>query len=399
MENAVHAIGIAKPQQGIGLFQRILICGYFLISFFEPYLNGMLGSLTKYYIFLLMGILCVSHRKLKIKSFHWCFLGWLIYKFVSALWSLNTYIFESHLLSQIGMVALLVVLTAIPLDRKTGDYIVNTMWIGSTAIGLLSLFMSHPYHGIVSARQVLYLFGQEADPNNQAAFLLVGLSVALYNLIVKKERYIFSVATIAINAYSLFLTGSRGGLIGLVCIVLALFIVASKGMKLSRRLWLIAVMAIVGTALYSLAIRFLPEDIFLRLFSFDSYEGGSERDIIWKNGWKLLTSDLNFVFGAGWGAYYGYNGMYVAMHNTFLSMLCDVGIMGCLLFFVPIVTALLNLWKRKNILPILLLTSGFVPSFFIEAINKRFFWNVIIFLFIAQANYSRLKEDRENEST
>ena len=124
---------------------------------------------------------------------------------------------------------MLIVLTANPLDKKTISYIVNTMWLGSATIGVLSLFFSHPYHGVVTTRQVLNLFGQEADPNNQAAFLLVGLTIALYNLIFQGKYRILSAATIAVNAYSLFLTGSRGGFVGLVCVGLVLLLISSKG--------------------------------------------------------------------------------------------------------------------------------------------------------------------------
>lgn len=382
MEDAVQRINMTKTKHSVGIIQRYLICGYFLLAFFEPYLNGVLGSVAKYYIFLLMCILVLNYRILRIRSFHLCFLGWLVFKIASILWTSNSYIPKLHLFSQIGMVALLIVLTAIPLDNKTINYIVNTMWLGSAASGVLSVFFSHPYHGTIETRQVLYLFGQESDPNNQAAFLLVGMTIALYNLIFIRKYRVLSFATIAVNAYSLFMTGSRGGFVGLVCVGVALLLMASIGKGFVSKVKLILIIVIVCGVLYYIANRFLPDDIFARLFDFSSYEGGSERDLIWKNGWKLFTADLNCLFGAGWGAYYGFNGFYDMMHNTFLSMLCDVGIVGFLLFFIPIGQTCLRLLKRKNFLPILLLICGFVPSFFIEAINKRFFWNVIFILFI-----------------
>ena len=386
MEDTVRRIEVSGNERNDGFVQRILICGYFLLAFFEPYLNGALGSFAKYYILVLMGLLLLNYRKLQIRLFHFCFLGWLVFKIVSAIWTTNSYIPNLHLFSQIGMVALLIVLTAIPLDNKTISSIVNTMWLGSVTIGVLSLFLSQPYHGDVSTRLVLYLFGQEADPNNQAAFLLVGLTIALYNLIFIRKYRVLTLATIAVNAYSLFITGSRGGLVGLVCVGLALLLMASIGKGFGGKIKLILIIALVCGALYYIANRFLPDDIFSRLFDFSSYEGGSERDLIWENGWKLFTADLNCLFGAGWGAYYGFNGFYDAMHNTFLSMLCDVGIVGFLIFFIPIGQICLQLLKRKKFLPILLLICGFVPSFFIEAINKRFFWNVIFLLFIVYVN-------------
>ena len=396
MEQSVQRIEITRNKYRIGMVQRTVICIYFLLAFFEPYLNGMLGSFGKYYILLLIGVLCLNHRNMRIKPFHWCFIGWLLFKIASILWASNSYIFELHLFSQIGMVGLLIVLTAIPIDKKTIVSIVNTMWLGSAAIGVLSLFFSHPYHGTATTRQVLYLFGQEADPNNQAAFLLVGIAIALYNLIVWKKYILLSVVTIAVNTYGLFLTGSRGGLVGLVCVGIVLWFTSLRGIKMSKKIKITLIIVLICALLYLLAIRFLPEDIYNRLFDFSSYEGGSERDIIWGNGWKLFTSNLNFLFGAGWGSYYGYNGIYQSMHNTFLSMLCDVGIFGFFLFFIPIGKAAIQLLKNKCYLPDVLLICGFGPSFFIEAINKRFFWNSIIFLFIMSSYMGGKNENKSN---
>lgn len=253
--------------------------------------------------------------------------------------------------------------------------------------------------GIVTTRQVLYLFGQETDPNNQAAFLLVGLTIALYNLVIPRKRRIVSALTIAVNAFSLFMTGSRGGLVGLIGVGVVLLFTSSHGKKIGSRVKLILIIAVLCGMLYFLASRFLPYDIFERLFAFSSYEGGSERDIIWENGWELFTSDLHFLFGAGWGAYYGYNGHCQAMHNTFLSMLCDVGIIGFLIFFVPILKTSFDFLKHKNILPVLLLVGGFIPSFFLDAINKRFFWNVIMFLFIVFVNMQHSAKENSHANT
>lgn len=372
--------------------QRYLICFYFFISFFEPYLNGILGSVTKYYILLLMFYILFVNKNVEFKPFHWCYVFWLAYKFCSVLWATNTFIYEMYRFSQIGMVALLIMLSNTKPNKKTINSITNTMWIGSVSIGILSLFLSHPYHGVVAERQVLYLFGQEADPNNQAAFLLVGIAIALYTILCKKKKIIISIATMIINIYSVFLTGSRGGLIGTVCIVLFIVLFGVKK-QVIRKLGIVFFIALAAFIMFYLAKEFLPEIIYKRLFTFSSYEGGSERDIIWKKAWQLITYKSNFVFGSGWGSYYGYNNVYTVLHNTYLSILCDVGIIGFVLFFAPIVTASIKLYKKGNILAILILLSGFAPSFFIEAIGKRFFWNVILLLFMNYV-YEMQKSDK-----
>ena len=140
----------------------------------------------------------------------------------------------------------------------------------------------------------------------------------------------------------------------------------------------------------------MPTDIYYRLFEVSTYEGGSERTEIWGNAFELMRSNILFyLFGAGWGSYYGYNGYYVVMHNTFISMLCDTGIIGLLLFYSPIVKATRYLYKEKCILPLLLLVAGFVPSFFLEAINKRFFWNAVMFTLMY---YKLIKEENSLNS-
>ena len=271
------------------------------------------------------------------------------------------------------------------------DSIVLTELVGSAIIGVLSLFFRHPYHGTVSERQVLFIFGQEADPNNQAAFLLIGIAVALY-YIFKKKHIAISCVTILINAYSCFLTGSRGGFLGMLCIGLIFIFACIREYRLKSLKWIAATVIIVSI-IYIVTVNYLPKDISERVFGFKSYEGGSDRDVIWSNAWELFSSDANFLFGAGWGAYYGYNGMYMVVHNTFLSMLCDVGVIGFLLFFIPIIVMVAKLWRKKNYLSLFVVIASFVPSFFIEAINKRFFWNAI-FLVILVYDHIIVEENK-----
>ncbi len=361
---------------------QMMIGFYFLIAFFEPYLNGSIGSVTKYYIFLLMAAVIVVMKKVRIRFYHYTFALWFVYKTLTVFWALDTRMFQLHIISQIGMVALLICLTMVYIDIQTIDVIVKSMWLGSTAIGVLSLFMSRPYHGEFEARQVLYLWGNETDPNNQAAFVVVGIAIALYYLLCLKKYRVLSVATILVNLYSVMLTGSRGGLVTIVALIIVFIFMNYNNEKASsifKKLLIMAVLVAVG---YYLLQMFLPGDIFERLFTFEEYSGGSERTDIWGNTWALVSQNFNFIFGSGWGSYFGFNGVNDAVHNTFLSIFSDTGVFGTLLFFVPLIVVIAELVRRKEVLPVSIFIAGMVPSFFIEAINKRFFWNVIIFAMI-----------------
>ena len=297
------------------LLKRIAICFYFLLTFFEPYYNQLIGSVTKYYIFGLVVFLLLDNPKLEFKNYHYCFVLWFIYKLLTVLWTPNEYMFDSHILSQIGMVLLFTVLTLIDLEQQTVDWIVFTIWGASAIIGLLSLFFSESYLGGIEVRQVVIILGQEVDPNNQAAFLLVGVAISTYFLFYKTylSLKISSVIILAINLYAIFLTGSRGGLVSAIAVGLfyILFFEKQISKKQKRIIWTsVGIIVVVG---FLMAKQFLPESIFARLFDFSrytsSYEGGGQRLLLWENAWELIWTDFNAIFGAGWGAYYGHNNM------------------------------------------------------------------------------------------
>ena len=126
-----------------GALQRILLWGYFVMSIVEPYLNGLLGRITKYYIFVLMFFLSLINKKLKLNAFHAAFVSWLGFKFLSLLWAEDFSTPQSHWVSQLGMVAFLCVLIAVDLDHKTLSALKTTYFISSGVLGVLTLFFQN----------------------------------------------------------------------------------------------------------------------------------------------------------------------------------------------------------------------------------------------------------------
>ena len=359
-----------------------LIGLYFFIIFLEPYLNGILGAINKYFIIVLIFIIFFKYRKFNITKLHIFFILWFIYKLISSLWSLNLEVVENNLFSHIGMSLLFIALTTVKFEKNIIKVISCSMWLGSFLIGFLSLFLSQPYKGFIDNRQVLVLFGQEADPNNQAALVLIGIAIASYYMFVKRKYFFISLTTLCVNIFSLFLTASRGGLIALIILfIFILFINISKTTFKEKFRFCIGILFIF-VIIQFFTTYFLDKDILIRIFFFENYDDGSGRLDIWSNTFELISKDFNLVFGSGWGSYFGYNNYYISVHNTFISMLCDVGIIFFIMFFAPILYSSFRLIKEKKWLPVLVLIVSFATSFFIEAINKRFFWNAIYFLYI-----------------
>lgn len=360
--------------------RKFLIASFFFITYIEPYLNGAIGSVVKYYIFFVVGGLLFYSRRFTLRTYHYAFIFWLLYKFFSLLWTTDYTIFEIHFLTHLSSVSLLICITAVDDYEECYELIKKTMLIGSTAIGILALFMSYPYEG-VSNRLVLRLFGYQLDPNNQAAFMVYGVAIALYCLIYEKKHRILYSIIILINSYITLITGSRGGLIAIAAIVLTYIITFYNRETAKNNFKKIILIILIVALVVMVIIFFLPEDIATRLFDFSTYEGGNNRDHMWRHGFNMLSSPANLIMGAGWGAYKT-NG-YTSLHNTFLSTLCDIGLIGFSLLFIPPFKAAITMLKKKNILPFSILVSGMVPAFFFESINKRSFWNAIIFVFVA----------------
>lgn len=373
-------------------FTRVALCLYFAITIFEPFLNGIIGSVTKYYIFVVMLLLLGSKRKLRFTQLQMIYVAWLLFKIISLLWSKDFTTFHVHIVSQVGNVVFLFILLGVDIDEKTMISIKWTYWIASAVMGFLSLFFTTAFKIYEANRQTLTILGVTTDPNDLAAFLMVGICISLDNLFFKKELRILSSGILLINIFASFKTGSRAGLVTVIALALFCIIYAQKEARPSAKIRNIVIFIIGIYAVYYIVVNYLPISITQRLFDFQSYAGGSRRDIIWSHAWDLYTRDLLYIFfGIGWGTVSG-------VHNTFLAMLCNVGLFITLLFLTPIFKRFVSTIKKREFFPALLLVGEFIPSFFIEAINKRFFWNAIIILFLYSVNnYSqgmRIDEER-----
>lgn len=376
-----------------------LFCFYLFFCFYEPYINDIIGGYGRYIVFIVIVCFFISYRYIKIEWYHFSIVLWFFLKSMSTLWVSFNYIVRSHFVSQVGMIALFLVMTLVKFDSIFISRIINVLLFSSASIGVLCLFYSRPYHGQIEIRQVLTIQGAQLDPNNQAAFLLIGVVISLYyifNRKLSKLYFLLIVSVVIVNSYAMFLTGSRGGIVSLLSIVFIIICMNERSNKLisfksiKNALFIFMVVVLV----YYIAQKFLLQGTFERIFNFSSYSDGSNRVSIWGNTLEILEE--NPLFGGGWGAYWGYNDKYSAVHNTYLSVLSDGGLVGFILLFLPSIFVIYISIKSKHILPIIILLSGFMPSLFLDAINKRFFWNAIIIAFILINGYSQETEEAES---
>lgn len=356
---------------------------YAFLSFYEVYINKTLGAYTKYYIFLMLIALFFQYKYIKIRYYHICILAWLALKLCSVLWSWNGFnrIVQSQIFSQFGMVALFCVITIVNFDENSVRKILNIFKWFSFSMAVLTMFFSSSYISgtgkIATDRKVLTLFGTQYDPNNMAAFFLVGITIALYFALCERRHMILNLIVFVLNTFALLQSASRAGFVSLLAMCF-LFAISplNKDEKPKSRFVRIGILIVGAIFIYFVVFKYVFPGALNRLLSSDSYHGGSGRTSIWENALELFYS--NPLFGGGWGSYYGYDGVTNAAHNTFVQSLCDTGIVGSILLFIPIIRIFVISIKQKYYFPALFVSSALMPAFFLDSINKRFFWNAII---------------------
>lgn len=353
-----------------------LIAVYFSISILEGYLSQLIGNFTRYYLIVVIAVLVMSYNKFKLRSIHFAIFSWMTLKFGSALFTLGMpgfRVFQSHLLSQIGMVAFFIVITMVRFDREFVDLIVKVILFSSFFIAVLGVFFSRSYYG-AETRQVLMIFGTQIDPNNLAAFYLVGFSIAVYNIFYEKKQIMLNMVIVIINVIAISLTASRAGLVGITSVTAFVVFFQKSEFRLASFISRVVFLCVLGASFFYLLKWLLPPVIFMRLFDFQTYAEGSGRSLLWKSGIELISQRL--IFGYGWG------GTDLGAHNTFITLMLDNGMIGLILFMTPVFMIIKKSINKKELLAVLLLLAGLIPSFFIEAINKRFLWNSIIVAFM-----------------
>lgn len=366
---------------------------YIFLSFFETYLTRFFGNATKYYLLLMLGIFVWQEKFIiRINKYSMFFLLCFFYKLFSVFWSgMNNNDFQMHILSQIGIVLFVVIITGQKIEYFFLQTVLQACLGISFLFGILSIIFKAPFRDAVFvARQVLTLFGRQNDPNNCAAFLLIGITLGLYGAMIEKKKIVINSVIVAVNAYALLLTSSRAGFLtfGIIVVTLAILPQLGKDISLKQLLQRLIFILVLGYIMVYIIQQYLPQANIDRLFIFSGYEGGSGRDIRWVRAIDLFREKP--IFGWGWG---GYSTGVGAIHNTFLTSLCDVGLIGTAFLTIPLLMIGVEAVKKRNLLVIIILMAGVIPAFVLDAINKRFFWNAIV-ISIMLVNYQKNNDEQ-----
>ncbi len=324
----------------------------------------------------------IVEQKITIKftAFQFCLLGWAALETASVLWIEVTSTTYSTLLSYIMMTAFVVLLSLFPFNKKEADMLIMFYSLGTVIVSVVLLTMGKVDGSEYVGRMTVSVLGKNQDPNSLAALLLSGTFYSLYKTFDAKRFRILYLAAFLLQSVAIFFTGSRGGLVAFV-VALVIFI----AVKIPRNKRIIAILfsAVFVVVGYFALEAMLPERLFNRLFNLSGYleVSGLGRVKIWTTALKELMNSPLFGYGAlSHLAFFLHEfGDDIAMHNTFLCVAFETGLVGLLLFAVPFLSNFIDSLKHKNALIVTLLVSNAVAAFFLDALYLRFLWNALIF--------------------
>lgn len=193
------------------------------------------------------------------------------------------------------------------------------------------------------------------DPNELAAGLIAAIAVAVGMLAgVRGPRRMLIIVSLAIMGYGAAATQSRGGLVAAaVCVVAT--IVLARGHRL-QALGLAALVGMIAT----FALASTPGALD-RITSFDG--GGTGRSDLWAIAWRM--SEDHPITGVGLNQFREESTTYVRdlqnlqyvdlivdtpriVHNTYLQLLAETGIVGLLGFLLVSVLGLVTTWRAAG---------------------------------------------------
>ncbi len=255
------------------------------------------------------------------------------------------------------------------------------------------------YQTIIRAQKnVNYLSGFTHNAGFTATYIVNAIfAVFLIKDKLKKPLFFF---LIALFNTSLIMTGKRGQLLILLVAYSIMYIVKAetvrKGIKACLKVAALLVIAyIVGYVLY-ITIN-SDNNILYRvlklIYDKSTSDKSSGRYELWNQ--AIIEIKNNFLFGIGWLNYdlkYG-----LGVHNTYLQVLCESGVIGLVLFILAIETTVFHSYKlarKKFNEPINYVTSFYLIYFLMFGIVENAAINIeplfMLFLLItAQLNYSR----------
>lgn len=215
------------------------------------------------------------------------------------------------------------------------------------------------------------------DPNVVAAVFVLPIIISLYNLLYGKYKLLAG-GFLMVFTISVIALGSRGATVSIITSsgLLLLKYITSRTTKVWVKSISIAAIVLVSFIVFDYISKQDAIFGFERILNFSGNDTSNGRTGVWLERLDLFENSPLWGYGMNYDMGFLHRGM--ACHNTFIQIIHYGGLLGILLFFLPI-ASLLKRPSVSKITKLSLFISVFMPIFFIDTLQERTVWNFLIF--------------------
>lgn len=348
------------------MFEKIVWISYVfflfsIVAFGDRENYYMISNIAFLIMIGLMSIRIFSKHKFLLSIYFLSFVPFMIYSFISLLWTASVVDTTTRSITMISLIILMLIVSIYL--YITNEYM--NFFYGFAIAGVLILLYVTSFYGINGLKEMLnenVRVGTDIVNANTLAIFMAISSIIFLILFFRKKKIIFLLPIIGF-VIIIALTGSKKGIMDLIIGVVLFSIIQRNESKVFKRknftrsILIILVLILMVYICWHLpifsTIRIRIEEMFLFLSGESSIIDYStyERQLMIEAGVKQFFETP--LLGNGIGASgiitnyaLGYN---TYLHNNFIELLATGGVIGFLLYYLPILKMVSNCWKyRKN---------------------------------------------------
>lgn len=323
-----------------------------LMIFSLPWDNAVtipvIGAFGRFIGLLTAGVgiitLMIDGRFRKFSNFHVLLMLFILWGFISYFWSIAPYSSVSRLFTNLQLLAFVWLIWEFTKTKFQLNMLLQSYVLGAYIPVFILI-----YNFLMNNSAFIGRFSIEGfNPNFLGLILIIGIIYSTYLRRNSQNKFLLLINSlyIPLSMFGILLTGSRTSLIisffALIYFLWPYFI--RRGIKNK-----VFILVLSGLSIY-MVFTYVPDTTWNRLAtSVTELNSGNfgDRSIIWKAG--LGVFHQNLFNGIGVGAYadlmQGEIGKYVTAHNSFISVLLELGIIGLLMFLIVLIYLFLIILK------------------------------------------------------
>lgn len=329
---------ISSPQPTLDRITAFLLwCFIFSVPFERVWMPSGIGTVSRLLGLILLPVavtaLLVRGWLKRLLFVHWCMIAFVGWSALSFFWTVSTELTGQRIVTDVQLLASVLLIWQF-WGVTDGDQLIKA-YVYGTVISCLATLVNFANGEIVSWDRYA---AEGFDPNDLSLMLAISIPLS-YSLFLRSRRFgaLVWLLHIGLVVVTCLLTASRMGAIVMVVALLVLPLSAAK-----LRGWRLATLALAIGVGVTVCVAVVPLSSWERVSStIPEVQGGTlnDRTEIWTRGLELFRGDP--LVGVGAGAFpEAVNQLpgnplralgYVA-HNTFISVLSELGVIGSLLF-------------------------------------------------------------------